>query len=122
MFFWPGKRAQRKTIRAEFTSCRKAHIEKSLLPSSSSSSPTLTNEGEKHLVFAGYRCSEIIPSAPIGSSDNRFYWTIEMFGKQFAALIDPGAVASFLGPKPAALVAIKIVPANAHMTLPNGHL
>ena len=114
----PGKRVKRKPLGIKFTSSRnKVPVEKSSL-SSHSSLP----EVERTLVCAGYRCSETIPTAPIGSSDNRFYWNVEIFGKHFAALIDPGAVASLLGPKAAALVATKITPTNAHMTLPNGQL
>ena len=42
--------------------------------------------------------------AAVGHVDNRLYVNIEIHGRVFPALLDSGAIASFLGPKPAELV------------------
>ena len=61
-------------------------------------------------------------SAPISDSDNRLYLSIEIAGKCYFALIDTGAVASFIGAKVAEPMKQKIIPTEPYITLANGKL
>ena len=79
--------------------------------------PTKASSGvENHTNTTAPKNSAI----PVSSLDNRFYLNIEIKGKPFAALVDPGAVISFLGPRPASLVSSAIAPTGMYMIMPNG--
>ena len=53
-------------------------------------------------------------------SDNRYFLQIEVEGYRFPALVDPGAVTSYLGAAPSALVRQHWRPNNSGILMPNG--
>ena len=59
-------------------------------------------------------------TAAVGHVDNRLYVNIEIHGRVFPALLDSGAIASFLGPKPAELLKSRITPCSTYMVMVNG--
>ena len=61
--------------------------------------PPKSADIETGLVNSGFASVAKFDSAPISDSDNRLYLSIEIAGKCYFALIDTGAVASFIGAK-----------------------
>ena len=59
-------------------------------------------------------------TASVGHVDNLLYVNIEIHGRVFPAFLDSGAIASFLGPKPAELVKSRITPCSTYLAMANG--
>ena len=58
----------------------------------------------------------------IEDRETRFFWQIEVAGKTFVALVDPGSQKSYAGTGPATLLKNSILPSTSYMRLPNGQL
>ena len=60
------------------------------------------------------------PVAFVEDAENWLFWHIEISGKTFAALIDPGSRKSYVGAQPAELLKSAILPTTSFMIMPNG--
>ena len=76
-------------------------------------------QSEKNLVKTCF-ISPPCQTAAVGNVDNRLYVNIEIHGRVFPALLDSGAIASLLGPKPAELIKSRIMPCSTYMVMANG--
>ena len=76
-------------------------------------------QSERKLVKSCFSSPPSCPTAAVGHVDNRLYVNIEIHGRVFPALLDSGAIASFLGPKPAELVKSCITPCSTYMVMAN---
>ena len=77
-------------------------------------------QSEKNLIKTCFTSPSPCQTAAVGHVDNRLYVNIEIHGRVFPALLDSGAIASFLGPKPAELVKSRITPCSTYMVMANG--
>ena len=77
-------------------------------------------QSEKNLVKTCFTSPPTCQTAAVGHVDSRLYVNIEIHGRVFPALLDSGAIASFLGPKPAELVKYRIIPCSTYMVMANG--
>ena len=77
-------------------------------------------QSEKNLVKTCFTSPPPCQMAAVGHVDNRLYVNIEIHGRVFPASLDSGAIASFLGPKPAELVKSRITPCSTYMVMTNG--
>ena len=77
-------------------------------------------------MFANYpsqpRQEPMIVIATLEQLDNRFFWQVEIAGKIFSALLDPGSQRSYVGPEPAKVLWKSITPSTSYMSMPNGQL
>ena len=77
-------------------------------------------QSEKNLVKTCFTFPPPCQTPAVVHVDNRLYGNIEIHGRVFPALLDSGAIASFLGPKPAELVKSRIMRCSTCMVMANG--